>query len=54
LVVPAPELEFYSAQEIGARMVPVAEDMLMRGFNGRFCRAPKPIQIAAIEPLSSP
>ena len=32
LVVPAVELEFMPAQEISVRMVPVAKDMLMRGF----------------------
>ena len=31
-VEPLGQLEFFSAQEIGVRMAPVAEDMLMRGF----------------------
>ena len=32
LIAPAVDLEFLSAQEIAVRMVPIAEDMLMRGF----------------------
>jgi imidazolonepropionase-like amidohydrolase len=31
-VEPLSKLEFFSAQELGVRMAPVAEDMLMRGF----------------------
>ena len=32
LVFPAPEMEFHSSQEVSVRMVPIAKDMLFRGF----------------------